>query len=133
MQDIVDLRLILFGEDLKDIGREHVRDYYMKILNKNKAIFPINSRSWINELKNYEYAVGTRLHGTIAALNARIPATLIIHDSRTQEIADYHKIPSISINHINNKTSVENIVENSNWNEFNQTSKTNYNKLIKFF
>ena len=132
MQDIVDLRLILFGEDLKDIGREHVRDYYTKILNKNKAIFPIDSRSWINELKNYEYAVGTRLHGTIASLNARIPATLIIHDSRTQEIADYHKIPSISINHIN-KTSIKNIVENSDWKKFNQASKTNYNKLIKFF
>ena len=133
MQDIHDLRIMLYGEN----GTYNIEYYndknFTKILSENKAMFPINSRTWINELQKYDYAIGTRLHGTVAALNARIPATLIVHDSRTQEIADYHKIPCIGLNEITKEMSVKDIAENSNWEKFNKVAKPNYKKLIKFF
>ena len=132
MQDARDLKILLYGENDIITGNSTVSSY-KNILDDNKAIFPIETRIWIDELKNYDYAIGTRLHGTIAALNAGIPGTLIVHDSRTQEIADYHKIPHLKIDEIDKNTSIEDIANNSNWEEFNKVSKTNYKDLVKFF
>ena len=132
MQDIRDLKLILYGEEWGP-GGQKPRNYYNKILKENKAIFPIDSRSWINELKNFDYSIGTRLHGTIASLNARIPSTLVVHDSRTQEIADHHKIPYIKVEDISKDTSLKEVAESTSWETFNNNSKKNYKKLINFF
>ncbi len=132
MQDIRDLKLILYGEEWGP-GNKKPRKYYNKILKENKAIFPIDSRSWINELKNFDYSIGTRLHGTIAALNARIPSTLVVHDSRTQEIADHHKIPYIKIEDISKKHFLKEVAENASWETFNNNSKKNYEIFINFF
>lgn len=56
------------------------RNCYNKILKENKAVFSIGTRSWINELRNFDYSIETRLHGTISALNAKIPSTIVVHD-----------------------------------------------------
>lgn len=44
--------------------------------------------------------VGSRLHGSIIALNSGASALLHCHDSRTHEIADFAKIPRISSEHL---------------------------------
>ena len=54
-----------------------------------------NIGKWSRSLDQYSYVIGTRLHGTIMALNSGIPATLITHDSRTQEMAEFARIPFI--------------------------------------
>ncbi|MDR0912568.1 MAG: polysaccharide pyruvyl transferase family protein, partial [Methanobrevibacter sp.] len=131
MQDIRDLNLMLYGKEWGP-GVQKVRDYYPKILNENKAAFPIDSRSWINNLKNFDYSIGSRLHGTIAALNAGIPGTLIVHDLRTEEIAQYHKMPYVKIEDVYKSIDVKQIAQNSDWDAFNKTSKANYKKLIDF-
>lgn len=50
--------------------------------------------SWSKSLDQYDYVFGTRLHGTILALNSGVPAFLLHHDSRTEELCDYAQIPS---------------------------------------
>lgn len=52
-------------------------------------------RDWARALDKYDYILGTRLHGTIMALNSGVPAILIHHDSRTREVAEFAAIPSI--------------------------------------
>ncbi|MBU2605846.1 MAG: polysaccharide pyruvyl transferase family protein [Alphaproteobacteria bacterium] len=49
---------------------------------------------WSRALEQYDYAFGTRLHGTIMALNSGMPAFMIHHDSRTKELCDFAGIPS---------------------------------------
>ena len=51
--------------------------------------------SWARGLDAYDYVLGTRLHGTIMALNSGVPGVLIHHDSRTREMAEFAAIPSI--------------------------------------
>jgi hypothetical protein len=48
---------------------------------------------WIEGLRPFDYSFGTRIHGSIVALLAGVPATVLVHDSRTLELARYFGIP----------------------------------------
>ncbi|MET8584462.1 polysaccharide pyruvyl transferase family protein [Streptomyces collinus] len=54
---------------------------------------PLEPHSWTDALAAYDFAVGTRIHGNVAALVAGTPAFVLAHDSRTLELARYHHIP----------------------------------------
>jgi hypothetical protein len=49
--------------------------------------------SWIRHLEGVDFAHGPRLHGTVAATLAGTPAHLLVHDSRTLEVAEHHHLP----------------------------------------
>jgi hypothetical protein len=49
---------------------------------------------WSKSLEQYDYVFGTRLHGTIMALNSGVPAFMLHHDSRTRELCEFAAIPS---------------------------------------
>jgi hypothetical protein len=54
---------------------------------------PAEWKAFIAE--KFAFAVGTRLHGTIIALNAGIPALVTNGDMRTKEVTGYLGIPSL--------------------------------------
>ncbi len=60
---------------------------------KTHAKFFTNFESWMAYIKTKGFCVGTRIHGTIAALIGGTPAMLITHDSRTLEMARSMSIP----------------------------------------
>lgn len=62
---------------------------------RKHGLFFINYPSWINSMKNRSFCLGTRIHGTVAAIIAGIPAVLIAHDARTIEMAQAMNIPYI--------------------------------------
>ncbi len=55
--------------------------------------FCLDPKTWFDHLATYEFSFGTRIHGNIAAVLAGTPAVVLAHDSRTLELATYHKIP----------------------------------------
>lgn len=63
------------------------------ILEHTKVFFDIPS--WSQAVTQYGSVYGTRLHATIMALNSGVPAILLPHDSRTQEVCDFASLPSI--------------------------------------
>jgi hypothetical protein len=68
---------------------ETVLDY---IHTMGKVFFDLDV--WSNFLQASQGVIGTRLHGSIIALNSGTPAILIAHDSRTSELADFARIPT---------------------------------------
>ncbi len=50
---------------------------------------------WSAYCKSKERVFGTRLHGSIIALNSGTPAILLAHDSRTSEMIDFACIPTV--------------------------------------
>lgn len=52
-------------------------------------------QSWSNFLGRNKAVIGTRLHGSILALNTGRPAILVPHDSRTAEVASFAGIQSL--------------------------------------
>jgi len=49
--------------------------------------------TWIDELGDFDFSFGARIHGNIAALLAGTPCTVLCADARTLELARYFEIP----------------------------------------
>nr|WP_321361159.1 polysaccharide pyruvyl transferase family protein [uncultured Hyphomonas sp.] len=65
------------------------------VLSHGRLFFDVDE--WSRALDYYDYVLGTRLHGTIMALNSGVPAVLVHHDSRTREMAEFAAIPSVAL------------------------------------
>lgn len=58
------------------------------------AIAYANAERWMEDLRTYDFVVGTRFHGAMLAIQAGTPAGCITHDSRTVELCETMRIPS---------------------------------------
>jgi hypothetical protein len=63
------------------------------LIAQDRVRFFVDPQTWFEHLKGYDFSFGTRIHGNIASLLAGTPALVLAHDSRTQELANYHQIP----------------------------------------
>lgn len=54
-----------------------------------------NVPSWMDFYRQFDFVVGPRIHGTMPAIQAGIPALCIAVDSRTMELCQTMKIPYI--------------------------------------
>jgi len=59
----------------------------------HRMVYTPTAWAWLKLMEGEDFAFGPRLHGTIAALLAGVRGHLIVHDSRTYEIAQYHNLP----------------------------------------
>ena len=51
--------------------------------------------NWMEHCRQFDFVVGTRIHGTVVALQAGIPALCIVHDSRTLELCETMRVPYV--------------------------------------
>ncbi|MCK5917022.1 MAG: polysaccharide pyruvyl transferase family protein [Cocleimonas sp.] len=86
------IRNYLLGSDNSNASYEvfirNLREY---------SYVPFSLNSWSNYLSYHSHAVGTRIHGSIISLTAEIPSICIPHDTRTTELCNIMKIPTLSI------------------------------------
>lgn len=94
-QDRHDLQVVLWGEE-PGAGIDLSLPLHTRhpLYVEDKVRFPLETWTWLDYLSDFDFAVGTRLHGNVAALLADTPALLLAHDSRTSELASYHQLPS---------------------------------------
>ncbi len=94
-QDKDDLRLILWGdgEDSKD--RELPTHLGHPLYRADRVRFPLDVWTWLAYLRGFSFVTGTRFHGNVAGLLAGTPSVLILHDSRTAELARHHGLPHV--------------------------------------
>lgn len=95
-QSLIDLKTIYCGciPQGKTIDRYPIQ-VDSKFVIENRVRYFVNTPSWIDFLKSCNLSVGICIHGTIAAVQAGIPALLIVTDSRTRELAEYYNIPHL--------------------------------------
>jgi len=72
-----------------DVGVENIRKY----LRRHGRVF-FHARDWRSYLQGKEYVIGTRIHGTIAAILSGVRGILLSHDPRTAELAEIMGIPT---------------------------------------
>jgi hypothetical protein len=63
------------------------------LFRENKVRFPLDPRTWLEELATHDFSYGTRIHGNIAPLLVGTPSVVLVHDSRTLELCRYFGIP----------------------------------------
>lgn len=94
--------------------------------------FPLDPNTWVDYLRDFDFVLGTRIHGSVAGILSGTPTLLIAHDSRTRELAEYHGIPHLSIDKITESTRAEDLYELADYSQFNAKRETNFVRFTQF-
>ncbi len=86
--------LVLWGQEAPELPEGTPRSVRDRAYLEGRMRFFTNPRPWRQFLRTRDFAFGIRIHGNVAALSAGTPAYLLSVDTRTQELADYHRIPT---------------------------------------
>lgn len=94
-----------------------------------------NADEWVGYLEARDFCLGTRLHGTIAALLAGTPALLVTHDMRTSEMADFAGMPQITGADLlaRDDLSFQGLYDGLDFTGFNRRQKEYYDNFRAFF
>lgn len=92
-QEHLELAMLLWGIDAVPDRPGIPLNTGHPLYKQDRIRFFLDPHRWRQFMSSQDFAFGTRIHGTIAALAAGTPAVLLVHDSRTKELADYHCIP----------------------------------------
>jgi len=94
-QDLPTLGLLFDGTPLPGGTPESLLPVHPShpFFREHRTRFYVDPWPWIEDLRNFDFSFGTRIHGSIAALLAGTPAVVLAHDSRTLELARYFDIP----------------------------------------
>lgn len=123
------LRGIDFVQMLKLINSKTYLGMQLFCDNRIKLIYDIPV--WMRYLKNFNYSCGSRIHGNIIAILAGLPATVIVRDARTRELAEYFDIPIYSYKEDNIKDIYELYLE-ADYSKFNKSFVEKYNLFESF-
>jgi polysaccharide pyruvyl transferase WcaK-like protein len=52
---------------------------------------------WIRAIRNYDFVLGNRFHGNMIALQHGVPACVVCHDTRTEDMCKFLGMPHVSI------------------------------------
>lgn len=94
-QDIKDLELLYWGDtsEAAGTGADFPRHRSHPLLRENRTRLYLEPQTWLTQMGAYDFAFGTRIHGTITALLGGTPGMVLCHDSRTRELSEYFEIP----------------------------------------
>lgn len=100
-----EIRALVYGEAASPLGDAQAlflaQIYGLSDMNAVRAYLQrrghvfFDLEAWARFLQGRAGVLGTRLHGTILALNSGIPSVLFGHDSRTAELIDFAALPSV--------------------------------------
>lgn len=71
-------------EDLQEFAALKLRTYY-------------SADQWMEDSSKFDFSLGLRLHGNMAAWQSGTPSLWITHDARTQELVDTMALPNIGL------------------------------------
>jgi hypothetical protein len=99
MQDMSDFELLYWGKIAKGIKNSDAFPSVPShpLLVRGKARLYLDSTTWIDAMSRFSFAIGTRIHGNVAAILSGTPALVIAHDSRTLELAQFFNIPYVPV------------------------------------
>lgn len=102
---------------------------------KERGKFFFNLDEWLGYLRNAGPCIGTRIHGTVAALLAGTPAVLIAHDSRTREMAQKMAIPYLLSSDVTSFDSqyLRDIAAKADYGDLRKKYKDYAGEFIRFF
>ncbi|MFB8771451.1 polysaccharide pyruvyl transferase family protein [Streptomyces broussonetiae] len=133
-QESRDLQTLYWG-DTSVVGERHAPMPDLgshPLLRSADVCVPLEPHSWIDVLKEYDFAVGTRIHGNIAALAAGTPAYVFAHDSRTLELAQYHHIPHKVLSEVPADVDVAKLYAETDYSAFNEHYDEGFQRLLAF-
>ncbi len=89
---------------------------------RKKGIAFYDMEKWISYISNhYDFVIGGRIHGCMAAIQGNVPALLLALDQRTQELAQFMNIPYMNIYDFDDSLPPQHYYDNLDYSLFNAT------------
>ena len=133
-QDMATFEMMLWGVEKYNAARDNRlplrRDHNQFV--KNKAEFMLDPHTWMQRMGQMDLSFGPRIHGNVVSLLAGTPAVVFAHDSRTQELSEYHEIPHFKLNEISSVVSLEQVIERTDYTKFNAHHTQRFDKVVDF-
>lgn len=99
--EMPDLQVLLSGDQVEADVLTYLSEVYagaeidvVQYLKSHAKMF-FGVEQWISYVRSKDFVVGTRIHGTVISILAGVPAVLVTHDARTEELATALSIPFI--------------------------------------
>ncbi|TSI12236.1 polysaccharide pyruvyl transferase family protein [Brevibacterium aurantiacum] len=119
-QNLKDLNMMVWGEDrATPKSRWNPTHVAHPLYTEDRMRFPLDPRTWVDYLTDFDFVFGSRIHGSIAGILAGVPTMLLAHDSRTLELAEYHAIPHLKVTDLSSKTDAKQLYEQTDYAEYN--------------
>ena len=91
----------------------------------------LRPRLRVDAVRGYDFVFGNRFHGNMVALQHGVPACVVCHDSRTEEMCQFLALPFVNIVDLASiqVQALYDIVDTAAW---NQRYKTLYPQYLEF-
>jgi hypothetical protein len=133
-QDQTELRMLLWGLDFGKSEWNQPTSIDHPLYRDRKIRFYLDSLTWIKAMAKQDFTIGPRLHGAIASLLAGTPAYIFAWDTRTLELAKYHKMPYIEYSNVQSDFDVQAAYDSLSFDDFNSqiaVNNENYTAFMK--
>ena len=114
----------------------HQGVYLAELIGKGRIKMFADIPTWYHYLRSngFHYSFGTRIHGSIMALLAGIPVTVLAIDSRTREMADFFDIPYIEFrpDHAYSAEDVYSSYERADYGKLNASFSDKFDRYERF-
>jgi polysaccharide pyruvyl transferase WcaK-like protein len=98
---------------------------------KNSRVF-FDVQEWLGFMKAFDFSIGNRFHGNVAAMNAGIPALMVTCDSRTTELSEFFRLPHISAKDFNKNYMISYYAESADYTEFKKQYPQKLQNYVEF-
>jgi Polysaccharide pyruvyl transferase len=86
---------------------------------------------WIQAVRGYDFVFGNRFHGNMVALQHGVPACVVCHDTRTEEMCRFLAMPFVNIVDLSS-IRVQALYDNIDMAAFNRRYKRLYPQYVEF-
>ncbi|MFV2113186.1 polysaccharide pyruvyl transferase family protein [Micromonospora sp. LOL_025] len=133
-QDLKTLGTLLYGDAPGDRGRTSQIPIHTShpLFTEDKVRMFVDPWTWMDYLSGFEFAFGTRIHGTITALVSGTPGYLFAHDSRTLELARYFDIPHRVMKEVPVDVDAAQLYEEADYTALNAGHRSRYETMLAF-
>ena len=87
---------------------------------ERRGILPFDREDWDEAFKGVDFSFGERFHGNVFALWNNVKALFLVSDSRTREMTEFFRLPSMEMNEFDAEKPVQYYYEKADYSEFNK-------------
>jgi hypothetical protein len=138
--------LLYVGQNITDARQLHWRDVNSAaglitempthpdhpMYREGKVRVYVDPVTWMDELREFDYSFGSRIHGNIAALLAGTPATVLAFDSRTLELCRYFEIPHKLLSEVPEDLDPADLYEEADFGALTGNHKERFDRFTTF-
>ncbi|WP_294228894.1 polysaccharide pyruvyl transferase family protein [uncultured Shimia sp.] len=120
------------GKFLPKFGRVFPKTTAHPMFAEDRIRMFIDTKTWLDHLRNYDFVFGTRIHGNVMGLLAGTPSFVMAHDSRTLELARYFEIPHKPMTDIKTTVVAHQLYAEADYGPMQKNHKTRFDTWISF-